>query len=252
LVAGKHTPSSHLSRLAKSKKRYVLESWTEPNFADSTAGDLIDGEDLQVRRAAVQALGPYNGSVVVADPQTGRLLSVVNQRLAYKGGFEPCSTIKLVASLAGLNEGVIDANTLLKVGRRRTMDLTDALAHSNNWFFARIGQELGFDRVIQYARLYGLGEKASNIPEEDPAPLPVAPPDSGLGMMTSFGEGFNVSPLQLAGLMSAIANGGTMYYLQHPSSAEAQAHFAPQIKRQLDLEKWLPDLKPGLLGAVEY
>src|SRR5882724_9169333 len=34
--------------------------WTEPTFADSTAGDFIDGEDPEVRRAAVEALGPYN------------------------------------------------------------------------------------------------------------------------------------------------------------------------------------------------
>src|SRR5579871_2745208 len=51
-----------------SKRKSVYSPWTSPTFADSTAGDLIDGEDLAVRRAAVQALGPYNGSVVVVDP----------------------------------------------------------------------------------------------------------------------------------------------------------------------------------------
>ncbi|HXM40050.1 MAG TPA: hypothetical protein VN924_02295, partial [Bryobacteraceae bacterium] len=39
---------------------------------DPTAGDNVDGDDLAVRRAAVDALGPYNGTVVVVDPQTGR------------------------------------------------------------------------------------------------------------------------------------------------------------------------------------
>ena len=42
--------------------------WTEPTYADSTAGDNVDGEDLAMRRAAVEALGPYNGTVVVVDP----------------------------------------------------------------------------------------------------------------------------------------------------------------------------------------
>src|SRR2546426_1045979 len=93
-VPTSHHPVSHLSRL--SKKRYVFSPWTEPTFADSTAGDLVDGEDLVVRRAAVQALGPFNGTVVVADPSTGRILTIVNQKLAYKSGFQPCSTIKLV------------------------------------------------------------------------------------------------------------------------------------------------------------
>src|SRR4051812_5599237 len=39
--------------------------WTEPTYADSTLGDFIDGDDLTIRKAAVEALGPYNGSVVV-------------------------------------------------------------------------------------------------------------------------------------------------------------------------------------------
>src|SRR5262245_32735710 len=56
--------------------------WTEPTYANSTDGDRIDGEDLQIRRAAVDALGPFNGSVVVVDPTTGRILSMVNQKLA--------------------------------------------------------------------------------------------------------------------------------------------------------------------------
>ena len=59
--------------------------WSEPTFADSTVGDSVDGEDLTVRRAAVEALGPYNGTVVVADPQTGRILTIVNQKTALSG-----------------------------------------------------------------------------------------------------------------------------------------------------------------------
>ena len=151
LRKGRHTPVSHLSRLHR--KRYIFNPWTEPTFADSTAGDLVDGEDLVVRRAAVQALGPYNGTVVVTDPRTGRLLSIVNQSLALKSGYEPCSTIKLVSAIAGLNEGVIDRDTTLRVGRRASFDLTTALAKSNNTFFAQIGYRLGFQKVSRYARL---------------------------------------------------------------------------------------------------
>ena len=249
-AAPAHKPVSHLSRLPK--KRYIFSPWKEPTFADSTAGDMIDGEDLAVRRAAVQALGPFNGTIVVADPQTGRLLSIVNQKLAYKSGFQPCSTIKVVAALAGLSEGVITDNTLLRVGRRRGMDLTQALAHSNNLYFANVGVKLGFDRVTHYAKLFGLGERASLIPDEQPGTLPDAPPADGMGMMTSFGEGIYLTPLQLASLMTGIANGGTLYYLQHPRSQEEIVQFVPRVKRQLDIEQWIPEIKPGMMGAVEY
>ena len=226
--------------------------WKEPTFADSTAGDFIDGEDLTVRRAAVEALGPYNGTVVVVDPSKGRILSMVNQKLALKSGFQPCSTIKVVAALAGLNEGVIDRDTLLVSGRNR-MTLTQALAHSNNLYFARIGEQLGYQKIAHYARLAGLGEAAGfDIPGEQPGTIIPETPKGGLGMMTSFGEGFRLTPLELASLMGTLANGGTMYYLQYPRSKEEVDRFTPRVKRQLDIGQWLPEIKPGMSGAVEF
>jgi len=65
-------------------RRFFFNPWTEPTYADSTLGDSAEGEDLIVRKAAVDALGPYNGTVVVADSQTGRILTMVNQKLALK------------------------------------------------------------------------------------------------------------------------------------------------------------------------
>ncbi len=249
-----HNPSSHLARLRASRKRFIFNPWTEPTFADSTSGDRVDGEDLIVRRAAVQALGPYNGTVVAVDAQNGRILSLVNQGLAYKSGFQPCSTIKLVAALAGLNEGLIDRDTAVRVGRRTSMDLTEAIARSNNYYFATVGNRLGFEKVTQYARKFGLGEKAGyNIPEEQAGTLPDSPPsEGGVGMMTSFGSGINLTPLQLAALVTAMANGGTLYYLQHPKGQDEVANFTPRVKRQLDIAHWMPQVKPGMGGAVEY
>src|SRR5258708_33510221 len=89
-----HRPSSHLSRLA-ARRHAAFSPWAEPSFADSTVGDLVDCGDLLSRRAAAQALGPFNGTVVVVDPQSGRILSIVNQKLAYKSGFQPCSPLTL-------------------------------------------------------------------------------------------------------------------------------------------------------------
>src|ERR1035438_10377801 len=184
---------------------------------DPTDGDNVDGEDLVVRRAAVTALGTTRGSVVVADPNTGRILTMVNHRLGLKAGFTPCSTIKLVTSLAALNEHVVERNTVIHLSRYASFDLTTAIAHSNNPYFATLGNRLGFERVTHYAQLLGLGEKAGlDIPGEQPGTIPAEPPKyGGVGMMTSFGEGFLVTPLELAAMLSSIANGGTLYYLQY-------------------------------------
>ena len=122
----------------------------------------MDGEDLDVRRAAVEALGPLNGSVVVSDPDTGRVLAMVNQKLALSDGYQPCSTIKVPVAFAALSEGIIERDTMLRIYGRTKMNLTQALAKSNNQYFARLGEELGYEKVSYYAHLFGLGEKAGS------------------------------------------------------------------------------------------
>ncbi|MFL6464586.1 MAG: penicillin-binding transpeptidase domain-containing protein [Bryobacteraceae bacterium] len=252
-----HTEAA-VSRVRFSRRRrgrhVFINPWTEPTYADSTVGDSVDGEDLEVRKAAVDALGPYNGTVVVADPSTGRILSVVNQKLALKGAFQPCSTVKVVVSLASLSEGLVnDINSSLHLTRRYTMDMTEALAHSNNLYFAKLGQQLGFERVSKYAKLYGLGEKAGlDIPGEEPGFLTSEPPETGVGMMTSFGDGIRLTPLELTSIISTIANGGTMYYLQYPKSQDEVKGLVPRIKRTLEIGSFIPQLKAGMMGAVEF
>jgi cell division protein FtsI/penicillin-binding protein 2 len=238
-----------------SRRRWYRNPWTEPTYADSTVGDRIFGEDLLVRRAAVEALGPYNGSVMVTDAGTGRILTIVNQKLAFQSGFTPCSTIKLVTSVAGLVEGVITPETALKVSRRERMNLTSALARSNNPYFQIVGRELGFERVAYYARMLGVGEKAGlNIPEEQAGSLPGSDPraNGGVGLMCSHGIGVELTPIQLSAMLAMIANNGTLPWLQYPRSAAEVEAFIPQMKRQMDLGTVVDMLRPGMEGAVEW
>jgi penicillin-binding protein 2 len=237
----------------RTRHRVFYNPWTEPTFADSTVGDTVEGEDLVVRKAAIDALGAYNGTVVVADPQTGRILSMVNQKLALKGAYQPCSTVKVVVSLASLSEGIVNPANQLHITRRFSLDMTKALAYSNNLYFAKLGQQLGFDRVEKYGKLFGLGEKAGfNIPGEEPGSLASEPPETGVGMMTSFGDGIRLTPLELTSIVSAVANGGTIYYLQYPRTQEELQNFEPRIKRTLDISTFIPQIMPGMMGAVEY
>ena len=70
--------------------------------------------------------------------------------------------------------------------------------------------------------------------------------------MCSFGQGVSMTPLQLGAFVSSIANGGTLYYLQHPTTAEEVAAFTPKVKRTLNIARFVPDLQDGVAGAVEY
>lgn len=233
------------------------EHFTASSFAqDLTLGDVTGGEDATVRAAAVEALGDMNGTVLAIDPSNGRILAMVNQKLALSAGAEPCSTIKVAVALAALKEGLVKADTPVNLGGHYSLDLTHALAKSVNLYFEVLGRSMGFERVKHYANEFGLGELAGyDIPGEQLGVYPdVELPQSegGVGRMCSFGEGISMTPLQLGALVSAIANGGTLYYLQHPTTPEEVAAFEPKVKRQLDIQDVIPQILPGMRGAVDF
>jgi cell division protein FtsI/penicillin-binding protein 2 len=237
---------------------YGGAGWT----GDPGAGDDIAGEDPAIRQSAISALGTLNGSVVVLDPNTGRILSIVNQKLALTGAFTPCSTIKTVVATAGLEEGIITPETRLRAEPRflsyfgtNRINVAQALAESSNEFFAKVGEMLGFGRVTQWARRFGLGERAGlDIPGESPGVFPDAPPrEGGVGLLTSFGQDIEMTPLQLAAIVSAIGNGGTLYYVQYPRTPAEIADFQPRVRRELsEAVPYLADVKQGMAASVLY
>jgi penicillin-binding protein 2 len=250
--------SGHGARptLAVRRTRYH-EHFSASSYADNlTLGDVVEGEDPVVRAAAIEALGNMNGTAIAIDPSTGRILAMVNQKLALSRGAEPCSTIKLTVALAALEEGIVQRDTPVNLGGHYHLTMTEALAHSNNLYFETLGRQLGFERVKHYANEFGLGELAGyhiqgeqlgTYPDEElPASL------GGVGRMCSFGESVSMTPLQLGALVAAIANGGTLYYLQHPETAMDVAAFEPKVKRTLDIAPLIPEISVGMEGAVEY
>lgn len=233
------------------------ERFTASSFADIdnlTLGDITDGEDPIVRASLIEALGNMNGTALAIDPNSGRILAMVNQKLALSPGAEPCSTIKLSVALAALDEGIVKPDTPVNLGGGYKVDMTYALARSINPYFEVLGRTLGFERVKHYANMFGLGELAGyhiqgeqlgKYPDHE---LPAA--EGGVGRMCSFGESVSMTPLQLGALVAAIANGGTLYYLQHPQTPDEIAGFEPKVKRILNIAPIIPDIVPGMAGAV--
>jgi penicillin-binding protein 2 len=248
---------AHTVLAVRRTRRGSYERFTGNSFTDNlTSGDVTAGEDPVVRDAAIQALGNMNGTALAIEPSSGRILAMVNQKLALSSGAEPCSTIKLAVSLAALDEGLITKDTPVNLGGHYTMTLTKALALSINPYFETLGRMLGFERVKHYANQFGLGELAGyNIAGEQLGVYPdTVLPESqgGVGRMCSFGESISMTPLQLGALVSAIANGGTLYYLQHPHTPEEVASFEPKVKRLLDIAPLIPEMRDGMEGAVNY
>ncbi len=255
-----HLRHSHAVRRVsrKHRRRRYVEHFTANSFVttDQTAGDITAGEDPVVRQAAIDALGNMNGTVVAIDPTSGRILAMVNQKLALSEGATPCSTIKLAVGLAALSEGLVTRTTPVRISAHHYLTLTEALAKSNNAYFAALGRSLGFERMHRYATEFGLGELAGyNIEGEHLGVYPDEELDSklgGIGRMCSFGDSISMTPLQLGALVSAMANGGTLYYLQHPTTPEEVLNFQPKVKRTLEIAKYLPEMSDGMAGAVQY
>src|SRR5262249_9073140 len=176
--------------------------------------------------------------------------------LALSSGAQPCSTIKLSVALAALSENLVTKDTPVALGRRSKMNLTMALAHSNNAYFEEVGRRLGFEKVSFYAHQFGLGELAGyNIEGEHLGEFPSQVLDTklgGVGKMCSYGESISMTPLQLAAMMGAVANGGKLFYLQHPLSTADINSFEPKIKRTLDIQPYIAEVEPGMEGAVDF
>ena len=240
------------ARQAAIARQRAIDNTMRSEVQALIAKDDLTGEDPEVRRVAVQALGNHAGTVVVMDPMTGRIYSVVNQEWGLRRGFKPCSTIKLVTGVAGLSENVIPQNDTAGDGYR--LDLTSALAHSNNPFFEQVGSRIGFDKMVTYARELGLGEKTgANVPIEFPGRLPEMKPGFIERRMFSYADGFEVTPLQLGTLVSAMANGGKLLTPQIPRTAKEQSKFNVKVRRQIPItaDTW-QRMVPGMVGAVNY
>ncbi|MGI8997141.1 MAG: penicillin-binding transpeptidase domain-containing protein [Pyrinomonadaceae bacterium] len=247
---------AELARRAAIARQRAIDQSFRQEVAANVQKDDPTGEDLEVRRAAVAALGNYAGSVVVMDPKTGRVYTVVNQDWGVRRGFKPCSTIKLVTGLAGLEEGVIEQpqQQISTAATLSQFDLTDALAYSHNGFFQRVGSRVGFDRLASYARQFGLGERTGiNHANEFAGRIPLFENAQTIQRMSSHGDSYEVTPVQLATLASLFANGGTLLVPHLPRTPEENVKFKTEVRRQLNIP---PDvlrrMLPGMIGAVNY
>ena len=240
------------ARRAAIARQMAIDKAMRDEVQSYIAKDDVSGEDPEVRRVAINALGNHAGTVVVMDPMTGRVYSMVNQEWALRRGFKPCSTIKLVTGVAGLSENAIPAIDTVGDGYR--LDLTSALAHSDNGFFQQVGTKIGSDKMVTYARELGLGEKTGiNVPFEFPGRLPEVKPDILERRMFSHADGFEVTPLQLGTLVSAMANGGKLLVPQIAHSEKEAHKMGVKVKRQLPIttDVW-QRMVPGMVGAVNY
>ena len=164
-------------------------------------------------------------------------LRPLNNR-AIQGQYPPGSTFKIIMAIAGLEEGVIVPDERIsdpgffpfgnrsfrdwKKGGHGSVDLHKAIVESCDVYFYQLGQRLGIDKIAKYSRAFGLGEKTGAFLDDEKDGLV---PDTawkrkryrqpwypGETPSVAIGQGYlTTTPLQLANMMAAVANGGTLY-----------------------------------------
>lgn len=184
------------------------------------------------------------GSAIVMEPSTGRILALANyptfnpnsyrdfppqnlRNRSISDTYEPGSTLKVLLMASAIEEKVlrpgdyfscengsyhIGGKTIHDTHSYGSLSASDILKYSSNIGAAKIGARLGSERLYTYLRNFGLGEKSSiDLPGEAAGMVRDSSQWYGVDLATiSFGQGITVTPLQLVTAISAIANGGTL------------------------------------------
>jgi penicillin-binding protein 2 len=209
-----------------------------------------------------------------AHPLTNRVIA---------GAYPPGSTFKLIDSIAGLEERSLTPETDyfcpggLYYGNREyhcwrkqghgTISVHRAIVSSCDVFFYQVGIHLGIDRLARWARLLGMGEKTGiDLDNERPGVMPSSlwkekrfhqrwyPAET---LSVAIGQGYvAATPLQMAMVVSEIANGGTRYKPQFVRAEEALdgsvvKHFPPIVERRIPIDPVILEIvRSGMCDVV--
>ena len=284
-----------------------------PQTPATPGDDLILTLDLDLQRATKEAFRGKNGAVVVLNPQSGEILAMLSEPgydpNVYQGGmteekyrslvanpfkpfldkttggtFMPGSTYKPVVAIAGLEEGVITADTTFfcpghfTLGGQTyhcwehhghgTVNLRRALMKSCDVYFYNLGVELGVDRIAKYAEMLGLGHKTGFLLNFEQAGLvPTSawkkltfrlPWSIGETPSVAIGQGADsITPMQLANLYATLGNDGKLwrpYLVKRVVSPVGETIMAQDAEMIRHVDKIRPEtfrlVKEGLAAVV--
>jgi stage II sporulation protein D len=233
-------------------------------FASSADSMNADNIDQRLQRAATLALGDRRGTVIVMDPQTGRVRAVVNPELAFEENLPPGSTIKPFTALTALRSGVIDEDSRTLCREKYAheefhttcshprdlppLNPTDALAYSCNYYFGKVGERLTETNFSSTLNEFGFGKPSGiNVSRESQGRLL----HDEWHTQNAIGEGdyLRATPIQLINAYSALVNGGHLFA---PRIAAA-AGFVPELRASLAIkDEHRTLILKGMRGAVRY
>ena len=242
----------------------ALETTSDVNSTFSTSAITEATLDRNLQRAATTALGGRRGTIIIMDPQTGRVRAVVNPKLAFEENLPPGSTIKPFAALAAFRSGLINQDSRNACREEYSHDefhtvcshprglpplnLTEAIAYSCNYYFGSLGERLNEPAFVSALSEFGFGRKTGiNTDGESPGKLL----RNGWRPQNAIGESDNVlaTPIQIINAYSALMNGG---HLLTPIVGGPK-HFVPKLHANVTIKDDQREIiVKGMRGAVRY
>ena len=211
---------------------------------------------------AMEQTKALTGTVVVENPHTGEILALANRPTfnpnltreitseklknhAVSDAYEPGSTFKLVTISGALEEKVTRPDEVfdcqmgsivfngMRIRDSRPhglLSVSDVLAESSDVGSIKIGMRLGDDRFYKYIRAFGFGQQTGiELPGETRG---ITKPVSRWSKVSiaaiSMGQEIGITPLQLVGLISTMANDG-VYVAPRIVAATTQPQSTPQM-----------------------
>lgn len=275
---------------------HVNDDWKEGKEGSSL--ELTIDLDVQqiMERELSQAMIKYEADQALAiamNPKTGAILglssfptfhplqydkvspSVYNQNLPVSMTFEPGSTFKIITLAAALEEGKVDLQndhfydpgysivegTRLRCWKReghKHQSFLEVVENSCNPGFIELGQRVGREKLSQYIRDFGFGQKTGSAIAGESTGILFSKESYGPveHATTSFGQGISVTPLQQVQAVSAAVNGGTLYQpyvvkrVYNEETGEVELENNPKKVRQVISEKASKEVREALESVV--
>jgi SpoIID/LytB domain protein len=235
-----------------------------PFSSFSTEAAYEDNLDQRLAQAAIAALGDRRGTVIVMDPQTGRVRAIVNPQIAFTENLPPGSTIKPFSALAAMKSGLINETSQTLCREKYTHDgfqtvcshprdlaplnPTEAIAYSCNYYFGKVGERLDAFTFDSTLTEFGFGKSTGMNPGlEAQGKLP----RKGWHSQNAIGETVELqaTPIQLLDAYSALVNGGRLFT---PQLAPAKG-YVPQLRATVPIkDEYRSQIVNGMRGAVRY
>ena len=245
--------------LSSCAKRHVSQRTNSTPVARPAAWE----SDETLQRSAIAALGDREGTIIMIDPQNGRLRAVVNPRLAFEQTFPPGSAVKPFTALAALRMGLLepeskrlcnghyvheDFELICSHPKSRTpFNLAQALSYSCNYYFGHVGERLSAGAFNATLSGFGFGARTGVDANESAGVLP----RGEWHVRDAVGEGDQllVTPIQMIMAYSALVNGGHLY---RPQLGNVQDSAPREMARFKILPPHRAALIEGMRGAVKY